>query len=76
MTGVFSIAEVIDSCYTKGKRTFLQVKPKGFTKPQLKSLEAVVKLVNEIGGIAFTDNDPFRMARVLNGCFKDEGYKE
>ncbi len=69
MQGVFSIAEVIDSVHQKNKRTILHVIPEGFNKHQLKSLQAVVDLVNSRGGIAYVDNDLLRSARVLNYSF-------
>lgn len=69
MQGVFSIAEVIDSVHQKNKRTILHVIPEGFEKHQLKSLQAVVDLVNSRGGIAYVDNDLLRSARVLNYSF-------
>lgn len=71
MQGVFSIAEIIDSVHTQGKRTILQVLPEGFDTFQLKSLKAVVDLVNLRGGIAYIDNDLARSARVLNYCFSN-----
>lgn len=71
MTGVFSIAEVMDSVHMQGKRTFLHVIPDGFSKSQLKSLQAVVDLVNLRGGIAYIDNDLSRSARILNNCFSN-----
>jgi hypothetical protein len=71
MQGVFSIAEVVDSVHNKSKRTILHVIPIGFEKGQLKSLQAVVDLVNSRGGIAYIDNDLIRSARVLNYCFSD-----
>lgn len=70
MQGVFSIAEVIDSVHTLGKRTILHVLPDGFTKGQLKSLQAVVNLVIKRGGIAYIDSELSRSARVINYCFK------
>lgn len=69
MTGVFSIAEVIDSVHTKGKITILHVIPQGFEGHQIKSLQAVVNLVNIRGGIAYIDNELSRSARVLNYSF-------
>lgn len=66
MTGVFSIAEVIDSVHNKEKLTYLQVIPDGFDSKQLKSLRAVVDLVRKRGGIAYVDNDINRAARLLN----------
>ena len=70
MIGVFSIAEVIDSVHTKGKRTILHIIPDGFEKTQLKSLQAVVDLVNLRGGIAYIDSELNRSARILNYSFK------
>ena len=69
MQGVFSIAEVVDSVHQKDKRTILHVMPEGFEKHQLKSLQAVVNLVNSRGGIAYIDNDLLRSARVINYSF-------
>lgn len=71
MQGVFSIAEVIDSVHNPRKRTILHVVPDGFEGHQLKSLRAVVDLVNKRGGIAYVDEDISRSARVLNYCFSN-----
>ena len=70
MTGVFSIAEVIDSVHNKKVRTILHVIPDEFEQKQLKSLQAVVDLVNLRGGIAYIDSELNRSARLLNYCFK------
>lgn len=70
MTGVFSIAEVMDSVHNKNKKTLLHVMPDGFDKGQLKSLQAVVNLVKLRGGIAYIDNELNRTATVLNYAFK------
>ena len=69
MTGAFSIAEAVDSVHNKSKRTILHVIPGGFSAGQLKSLAAVVDLVNSRGGIAYIDPELTRSARVLNNCF-------
>lgn len=71
MQGVFSIAEVVDSVHNKSKRTILHIIPDGFEKGQIKSLKAVVDLVNSRGGIAYVDSDLRRSARVLNNCFSN-----
>lgn len=55
MTGVFSIAEAVDSTHI-GKKTIFQVIPEGFTKSQLASLQAVIDLINLRGGYAFIDH--------------------
>lgn len=70
MTGVFSIAEIIDSVH-KSKRTIMHVLPEGFTDFQLKSLTAVVDMVNSKGGIAYIDSELERSSRVLNNCFSN-----
>lgn len=70
MTGVFSIAEVIDSVHNKKVRTILHVIPDEFEPKQLKSLQAVVDLVNLRGGIAYIDSELNRSSRVLNFSFK------
>jgi len=71
MTGVFSIAEVVDSVHNKNVRTILQVIPDGFTEGQTKSLKAVVDLVNRRGGIACVDESINRTARIINNCFME-----
>lgn len=71
MQGVFSIAEVVDSVHNKSKRTILHIIPDGFEKSQIKSLQAVVDLVNSRGGIAYIDGDLLRSVRVLNYSFSD-----
>lgn len=70
MIGVYSIAEVVDSVHNKGKVTILHVMPDGFSESQLRSLSAVVGLVNRRGGIAYMDDDLKRSVEVLNSCFK------
>lgn len=71
MTGVFSIAEVIESVHTHGKVTIFHVIPDGFSDAQLKSLDAVKNMVLKHGGIAYIDPDIHRTARVINYCFKE-----
>ncbi len=70
MKGVFSIAEVMDSLHTHGRKVIFHVIPDGFDKFQLKSLEAVVDLVKKGGGIAYIDSELGRTERVINYCFK------
>ena len=69
MKGVFSIAEVVDSVHNKNKRTILQVRPNGFDEGQLRSLKAVVDLVNSRGGIAYIDDDLRRADIILTYAF-------
>jgi hypothetical protein len=70
MQGVYSIAEVIDSVRMYNKVTILHILPNGFEPHQLKSLQATVDLMRNMGGIAYIDNDLLRTARVINYCFK------
>jgi hypothetical protein len=70
MTGVFSIAECIESAMTKGKQTILHVIPYGFREGQMKSLKAVVNMVIKNGGVAYIDDDLHRTARVINYSYK------
>ena len=53
MTGVYSIAEVVDDSNKRPFRTVLCVLPEGFSEAQLRSLNAVKKLVAANGGIVF-----------------------
>jgi len=70
MSGVYSIAEAIDSADTKGKITIFHVIPGGFTSPKLKSLEAVCNMVIRKGGLAYIDSDLTRTIDLLNLGFK------
>lgn len=49
MSGVFSIAEAVDSAHCE-KDTIFVINPEGFDEHQLKSLKAVGKLIEQIGG--------------------------
>jgi hypothetical protein len=69
MIGVFSIAEVIDSVHQRNKRTYLHVISNGFEEGQIRSLQAVVDLVNIRGGVAYIDNELLRTARIMNDSF-------
>lgn len=66
MTGVFSIAEAVESAMTGGKQTIFHVIPDGFSRGQLNSLSAVVGMIRKYGGIAYIDPDLHRTARLLN----------
>lgn len=52
MTGVFSIAEAVDSAWQKGIICIFQVYSDGFSKSQLKSFDAVVELIDKKGQFA------------------------
>lgn len=67
MQGVYSIAEIVHSAHSKDKTTLLHVIPDGFSVGQLKSLNAVVSLVNSIqGATAYVDSDLKRTASMLS----------
>lgn len=66
MTGVYSIAEIIDSAYNWNKYTLVQVVPDGFDKTQLKSLAAVLKLAEKIGAMTFISSDFDDLVAELN----------
>ena len=70
MKGVYSIAEVIDSCCRPDKITIFHVLPDGFDDEQLRSLKAVSNMCISKGAISYIDNDLMRTARVINYCFK------
>lgn len=53
MTGVFSIAEAVDSAHDKNKWCLFQIIPDGFDKGQYKSLMAVAELIQKRGGWAY-----------------------
>lgn len=59
MTGVYSIAEVIDSVYCD-KDTIFIVNESGFDDRMLRSLDAVGKLVSRIGGSYQKDTGDFK----------------
>lgn len=71
MSGVYSIAEVIDSVHNKSKSTILQIIPDNFPQSQLRSLEAVVKLVNLRGGLAYIDSDLGTSANIISTLFSE-----
>ena len=72
MSGVFSIAEVIDSVHNKNVTTILIVNIDGFEGHQVKSLNAVVDLVNKRGGTSKVSSDIKDVADILNGLTRDK----
>lgn len=50
MTGVYSIAEVIDDSNKRPEKTVFSFRPDGFNEHQIKSLNQVGKMVEENGG--------------------------
>jgi hypothetical protein len=55
MTGVYSIAEAVDDSNKNPGKTLFCVLEKGFTKSQLKSLQAVSDMIKKNGGSVFTN---------------------
>ncbi len=72
MTGVFSIAEVVEAAITRHDKTVFCVIPKDgeltFTKGQLKSLNAVGSMVTKYNGVWCKSLE--EVANYLNSCFE------
>lgn len=66
MTGVFSIAEAVDSAHNKEIETIFYVFPDGFNPGQLHSLMAVITLIKSRNGIGVIDNKIERVAMLIN----------
>lgn len=66
MTGVYSIAEMVESCFLKNKITVYNIIPDGFSDGQLRSLKAVEKILIRNGALGFIGNDIERLANILN----------
>ena len=66
MTGVFSIAEAIESAMTEDKVCIFHVVPDGFSKAQLESLEAVAGMVRKHGGYAWVEPNIRDTANAIN----------
>lgn len=69
MTGVFSIAEAVDSAY-KNKNCIFTFDPKDFDEFQIKSLTAVGELIDAAGGIFLSYSTNFvnliKLLKILN----------
>jgi len=66
MTGVYSIAEMVESCFLKDKMTVYNIIPDGFNEGQLRSLKATVGILDRNGALGFIGNDIPRLANILN----------
>ena len=66
MTGVYSIAEMVESCFLDNKITVYNIIPDGFDERQLRSLKAVEGIMVRNGALGFTGNDFNRLAIILN----------
>lgn len=68
MTGVFSIAEVVDSSNKRPERTIFCVILDGFEEGQVKSLKAVSKMVEKNGAKVFKSIE--EVATFLNSAYQ------
>ena len=66
MTGVYSIAEMVESCFLENKMTVYNIIPDGFNEGQMRSLKAVEKILKRNGALGFVGNDLKRVASILN----------
>jgi len=66
MSGVFSIAEAVDSAWRNDKLTFFQVCPSGFDESELKSLRAVGELITSHNGSFIESDSMSRLANAIN----------
>jgi hypothetical protein len=66
MTGVYSVAEIIDSAWDMTKECYVQIMPEGFNEKQLKSLEAVANLAHDRGANVIISNNVKDIAIWLN----------
>lgn len=66
MTGVYSIAEMVESCFLEDKMTVYNIIPDGFDEGQLRSLKAVEGILKRNGALGFIGNDMKRLANILN----------
>lgn len=66
MTGVYSIAEMVESCFLDNKITVYNIIPDGFTEGQMRSLKAVEGILERHGALGFIGNDINRLANILN----------
>lgn len=64
MTGVYSIAEVVDDSNKRPERTIFCYLPDGFSRGQIKSLEQVARMVHNNGGGTFDSLE--KIAEFLN----------
>lgn len=66
MKGVYSIAEMVESCFLKDKMTVYNIIPDGFSEGQIRSLKATAEILNRNGALGFIGNDLSRLADILN----------
>ena len=66
MTGVYSIAEMVEGCFLEDKTVVYNIIPDGFDEGQLRSLKAVEKILKNNGALGFIGNNIDRLANILN----------
>ena len=67
MTGVFSIAEAVESVFNPNKETIFFVIENGFDEFQIKSLKSVERIIFDHGGIIKNDGDNLEdLAKYIN----------
>lgn len=67
MTGVYSIAEIMDSLFpVRNKKVFVVIMTEGFREDQIKSLRAVTKLATSHGALCYEDMDMIQLSKILN----------
>jgi len=66
MTGVYSIAEMVEGCFLEDKMLVYNIIPDNFNEGQLRSLKAVEKILIKNGALGFIGNDLKRLANILN----------
>lgn len=71
MRGVYSIAEAVQSSNTANKITIFHVIPDGFDKSELKSLQAVCRLIVKNRGIAYIFNGLTLTTDLLNSIYME-----
>lgn len=71
MTGVFSIAEAVNSAHTKGIKTIFIYDGHKFTKSQIKSLDAVHDMLFDLGADVYYINTGHGRPYNYSGLAKD-----
>jgi len=66
MSGVFSIAEMIDSAHDPDRTTIAIFNPEGFSKGQIKSFDATIEMILDHGEFAVLSSDLKRVALLIN----------
>jgi hypothetical protein len=65
-TGFYSIAEMVQSSNDPSKDTIVQFISKGFDEAQIKSIKAIIKLLNKNGATAYLTENYLDAISILN----------